>query len=194
MTQKPTFFYGWVIVQITVISMTIIYGVRHSFSIFFVDILKEFEWGRGSTAFMFSLNILTYGLLAPVAGSLADRWNPRKLMILGCVLIALATGACSLAKELWHFYVLFGILLPVGMVLAGWPIFAPAITNWFVERRGMALGIAVMGTGSQLYYRHVYRFPDIAARMALGLYYLGSDGGWDRVTYNRIFFPPPPPT
>jgi len=146
-SRRPALFYGWVIVAVTVIGMLIIYGVRHSFSVFFVDILDEFGWSRGNTAIMFSLNVLIYGLLAPVAGSLGDRWKPRRIMPLGAALLGLATAGCGLANELWHFYVLFGILMPVGTVFTGWPLFAPAISNWFVRRRATGLGIGLIGGG-----------------------------------------------
>ena len=80
MFNGSRFFYGWVVVGISLTSMPLIYGLRHSFSVFFPYILHEFGWNRGSTTIMFSLNNLVYGLLAPVAGSLGDRWKPEKVM------------------------------------------------------------------------------------------------------------------
>ena len=98
MDKKPLFFYGWVIV-----GMILVYGTRHSFSVFFPPILEEFGWSRGSTAFMLSLNILVYGLMAPIAGSLYDRWKPHRLILIGATLLGLTTAGCAYASELWHF-------------------------------------------------------------------------------------------
>lgn len=145
--KKSRLFYGWVILAVTIVTMIVAYGIRHSFSVFFPPILDEFGWQRGSTAFMFSLSILVYGLVAPVAGSVVDRWNPRRVMPLGALLLALATAGCALAKELWHFYLLFGLLVPAGNALTGWPALAPALANWFSSRRGMVMGIATVGSG-----------------------------------------------
>jgi len=168
-TRRPRFFYGWVIVGITIVVMTLAYGVRHSFSVFFPSILDEFGWSRGSTALMLSLSLLTYGILAPVAGSLADRWKPRKLVLIGVTILGLATASCSLASELWHFYLLFGILVPIGISCCGWPLLAPALANWFAKRRGLAAGLGQIGAGlsfsygmyaeffiSRLGWRHAY--------------------------------------
>jgi MFS family permease len=152
MVERPRFFYGWVIVGTSLASMTLIYGIRHSFSVFFPPILDEFGWTRGSTAIMLSLNVLTYGICAPVAGSLGDRWRARSVMLSGIIILGLTTAGCSLAHQLWHFYLLFGILVPMGMALSGWPLFTPALTNWFAKRRGLVLGLGQMGGGLSFVY------------------------------------------
>lgn len=145
-------FYGWVIVAITVVGLTLIYGIRHSFSVFFPSILDEFGWARGSTAIMLSLNILIYGLLAPVAGSLGDRWKPTRIMPIGITVLALATAGCAFAHELWHFYLLFGVLMPIGTAFSGWPLLAPALANWFTKRRGLAISLGQTGGGLSFAY------------------------------------------
>jgi MFS family permease len=147
MIRRLPFFYGWFLVCITVVSMTLIYGVRHSFSVFFPPILDEFGWSRGSTAAMLSLSILIYGFMAPLAGNLGDRWKPRQVMPIGVVLLGLSTAGCALAGKLWHFYLLFGILGPIGTAFSGWPLFGPALSNWFAKRRGVVIGIGQMGGG-----------------------------------------------
>ncbi len=167
--RDSRFSYAWVIVGIIVISMTLIYGIRHSFAVFFPSILEEFGWGRGSTAFMLSLNLLVYGCLAPLAGSLGDRWKPQRVMPIGLVILGLATVGCAFSSELWHFYLLLGFVAAIGMSFAGWPLLGPALANWFVRKRGLAMGLAQTGAGlsftyglyaefaiSQLGWRHAY--------------------------------------
>jgi len=152
MFKCPNFFYGWVIVTISLISMTLIYGMRHSFSVFFPFILDEFGWGRGSTALMFSLNIVIYGFLAPLAGSLGGRWKPRRVMLVGVLLLGFSTALCGFAQKLFHFYLLFGILMPIGTACCGWPLLGPALANWFVKRRGLVIGLGHMGGGLSFIY------------------------------------------
>jgi MFS family permease len=150
--RKPGLFYGWKIVGTGILGMILVYGIRHSFAVFFTPILDEFHWSRGNIAIMMSLNICAYGFLAPVAGILADRWRARVLMPLGIAILGAATAGCAWAGELWHFYVLFGLLMPLGNALAGWPIIAPALMNWFVRRRGLVMGIGQMGGGLSFTY------------------------------------------
>jgi len=152
MSRTPPIFYGWHLVAICVISMILIYGIRHSFAVFFSPILEEFRWSRGDIAMMMSLNILIYGFLAPLAGALADRWRARVLLPAGVIVLGIATAGCALATRLWHFYVLFGVLMSVGSAFSGWPIFAPALMNWFAKRRGLVMGLGQMGGGLSFVY------------------------------------------
>ncbi len=150
--RKPLFFYGWVIVGIATVGMILIYGIRHSFAVFFPPILEEFGWSRGSTALMLSLNLLVYGLTAPIAGSLCDRWKPHRLILIGAAVLGLATAGCAFARELWHFYLLFGVLIPVGTACSGTPLLMPTLANWFAKRRGMVIGLAQAGGGLSFTY------------------------------------------
>jgi MFS family permease len=101
---------------------------------------------------MLSLNILIYGLLAPVAGSLGDRWKPTRVMPIGITILALATAGCAFARELWQFYLLFGVLMPIGTAFGGWPVLAPALANWFTKRRGLAISLGQTGGGLSFAY------------------------------------------
>ncbi len=152
MVRKPRFFYGWYLVGITVASMMLVYGVRNSFSVLFSPILDDFGWYRGSTAIMLSLNILIYGLSAPLAGLLIDRWKPRAVAILGILLLTLATALCYFASELWHFYLLFGVLAPIGTAFCGAPVLSPSLMNWFGKRRGLAISLGQIGGGLSFAY------------------------------------------
>lgn len=96
---------------------------------------------------MLSLNVLVYGFMAPVAGFLSGRFPPRITMPMGVLMLALATAGCAFASELSHFYILFGILMPLGTAFCAWPIYAPALMNWFYRKRGLVLGCAQVGGG-----------------------------------------------
>jgi MFS family permease len=144
--------YGWIIISICLVTMTLIYGIRHSFSVFFPPILGEFGWSRGGTAFMFSLHLLSYGLTAPVAGNLGDRWKPKIVMYTGITVIVLSTAACAVANQLWQFYLLYGFLIPAGTSFCGWPLWSPTLSNWFPGRRGLAMALGQMGAGLSFTY------------------------------------------
>jgi len=101
---------------------------------------------------MLSLNILIYGFTAPFAGFLVDRWKPRKVLPIGVMILSFTTAFCAFATELWHFYIFFGFLVPIGIALSGWPVLAPTIANWFTKKRGLALGIGGMGAGISYVY------------------------------------------
>ncbi len=152
MISRPRFFYGWYLVGLMVVGMMLAYGIRNAFSVFFDPILDEFQWYRGATAIMLSLNILVYGLTAPVAGSLVDRWKPRKVVFIGIFTLSLATFCCAFASQLWHFYLLFGILAPIGTAFCAAPALNPTLMNWFAKKRGLAIGLGQIGGGLSFAY------------------------------------------
>ena len=144
---KKSLYYGWVIVAIGFAAMAVAYGVRNSFCVFYVAILKEFGWSRASTAGIFSINVIVYGVSSPFAGFLVDRFGPRKVLSIGVILLALGTALCSQVSALWHFYLLFGITIAIGTSLIGFPANAAVLSNWFIRKRGAAFGIFTAGFG-----------------------------------------------
>lgn len=138
---KSPFYYGWIIVAIGFAAMAVAYGVRSSFSVFYVAILEEFGWSRANTAAIFSINVIVYGISSPFAGFLVDRFGPRRILSIGVVLLALGTVLCSQASALWHFYLLFGVTIAVATSLVGFPANVAVLSNWFIRKRGTAFGI-----------------------------------------------------
>jgi MFS family permease len=152
--RKSPFFYGWVVVSICFLTVAISYGIRYSFPVFYASILSEFGWSRADTALIFSINIIVYGISAPIAGVAVDRLGPRKFMTMGAILLAVATAACSLTHQIWHFYVLFGVLASFGICATGNVPNATLVSHWFVKRRGTAFGI--FNTGFAVAYAMAY--------------------------------------
>ncbi len=145
--NSSPFFYGWVVVAICFVTVAISYGIRYSFSVFYAPILQEFGRSRAETALIFSINVIIYGLSAPIVGAAVDRLGPRKLMVGGAVILGIAVAACSQAQQIWHFYLLFGLLASFGICATGYVPNTVLVSRWFVQRRGTALGIFLAGFG-----------------------------------------------
>lgn len=139
------FYYGWVIVGAALVTMLVAYGIWWSFSMFYVQILKEFGWSRGGTATIFTVGSIVYGFGSLAAGALVDRFGPRVVFPFACALIAIGCLICSLAKELWHFYAAYGVFMGLGVICVGFVPMTVVLSNWFVKRRGAALGVALIG-------------------------------------------------
>jgi sugar phosphate permease len=140
-------FYGWYITVAGLISYTLGYGARYSFSVIFPSLLDEFKWPRDITAAMLSVHILVYGMIAPVAGFLVDRTGPRKTMVSGAGLLSAGLALSRWGSEPWHFYLSFGVLSGAGLCLMGSVPFTTVIRNWFESRRGLALSLMFFGSG-----------------------------------------------
>ncbi|MBI4334380.1 MAG: MFS transporter [Chloroflexi bacterium] len=137
---KPPLFYGWVVVAICFVTVAVSFGIRYSFPVFYRSILDEFGWPRAETALIFSINTIVYGVTAPVVGLAVDRFGPGRFMAAGAALLAVATASLSLAGQVWHFYLIFGILVSLGASVTGNVPNTTLVSHWFIKRRGAALG------------------------------------------------------
>ena len=120
-------------------------GSRFSFGIFLKPVTEEFDWTRGSLAGAIAIAGLATGALRPVAGILADRYDPKTVAATGVVIGGLALAGMSAVQELWHAYALF-IVMGIGFTLASPGAVAKIVGAWFTRRRALAMSIA--GSGS----------------------------------------------
>jgi MFS family permease len=110
-----------------------------------VSMLKEFGWSRAGTAAIFTIGSIVYGFCSLPAGALIDRVGPRKLLPAAAALVAGGCLISSASTEKWHFYVSYGAFMGIGTICMGYVPISALISNWFAQRRGKALGIALVG-------------------------------------------------
>jgi len=151
-------FYGWVVLGAAFITLILGFTIRNTFSVFYPAIVEEFGWGRGNTALMFSIAILVYGLAAPMAGGLVDRFKPRLVLPVGAGIMGGGIILCSLATSQWQFYLLYGVVAAIGFSLVGWTPVTAIISNWFVKKRGLVFGILGAGFGGSLVAASIAQF------------------------------------
>jgi MFS family permease len=145
--MRLPFFYGWIIIAVTFVTMAIGVNARTSFSLFFPPILDEFGWERGVTAGAFSFGFLVSAAVSPLIGRTMDRFGPRIVMELGVALMAAGLLLAPLTTQPWHLYLTIGVLVGAGSICLGYSGQSLFLTNWFVRRRGLAIGLAFAGVG-----------------------------------------------
>src|ERR1700710_2149611 len=143
--MRLPFFYGWIIVAVTFVTMAIGVTARTSFSLLFPPIIEEFNWERGVTAGAFSFGFLVSAIVSPLIGRMMDRFGPRAVMELGVVLMGGGLLLAPLTTQPWHLYLTIGVLVGGGSVWLGYSGQSLFLPNWFVRRRGLAMGIAFAG-------------------------------------------------
>lgn len=114
---------------------------------------EEFDWSRGTIAFAVSVNLALYGLTAPFAAALMDRFGVRRVVALALSVIAGGSVATVWMTAPWQLVLFWGVLMGLGsgsMAMA----FAATVTNrWFTARRGLVTGIlTAAGASGQLIF------------------------------------------
>ena len=145
--RKTDFFYGWIIVAVALVSMAFWLGIRSSFSVFYVALLEDFHWTRAGSAGVQSMALITYTVLAPLVGTLIDRFGPRRVVIPGILVLAFGLVLCSSIKSLNQFYLFYGVVMGAGITCIGIITYSAILAHWFEKKRGLASGIAVSGMG-----------------------------------------------
>ncbi|MFC2038184.1 MFS transporter [Chloroflexota bacterium] len=140
-------FFGWWIVLSGCILQALNSGLlSQGFTVYFLPLQAEFGWSRTLLSSGFSLSNIENGILSPFVGWLADRYGPRRLALIGVVLLGSGFILLSTVHSIVTFFLSFA-LIAAGASLAGYLPISVAVLNWFVRRRSMALGIASAGHG-----------------------------------------------
>lgn len=98
----------------------------------------------------FTIFFLLTGLAAPLAGSLVDRYGVRGVISVGAFVAGIGFASLNLMQNLWHFYIAF-FFVGAGMAALGQVPASAMVSNWFVKRRGTAIGIMSTGIGAGIF-------------------------------------------
>ena len=139
---------AWIVAGITFGTLFATAGFRSAPSVLILPLEEDFGWRRDVISLAVAINVLLYGLTAPFAAALMERFTVRKVVM--AALTTVGTGALLTIwmSQSWHLMLLWGVVVGVGtgsMAL----VFAATIANrWFVKRRGLVIGILTAAAAS----------------------------------------------
>jgi MFS family permease len=140
-------YYPWVVIAIAFLTVGVAFGARNAFAVFLVAVIEEFHWSRGLASGALMLGSAMWTLAAPVIGMLLDRLGPRVVLPGGAIIMALGFVVSGLAHTVAEFYLGMGIFMGVGFAALTMTSQATFLANWFIRKRGMAIGTAASGIG-----------------------------------------------
>jgi MFS family permease len=132
----PRFFYGYIVVITTFIIMVVLWGAYSVYGIFFNPLISEFGWARAVTSGAFSLSMILSGVIGMVMGGLTDRFGPRIIMTLSCLLFGLGHLLMSQVSTLWQLYLYYGVIIGVGMG-GSWVPLLSLVARWFLGEEAL---------------------------------------------------------
>ena len=135
------FYYGWLVISLCFVTTLTSAGVRSSPSVLIHPLEAEFGWSRTMIASAVSMNLLLFGIAAPVSGFLIDRVGPRLVMMGSLMMLILGVSGTMAMTEFWQFFLVWGIIVGIGAGGVGSVLTATVGNRWFVAKRGLALGI-----------------------------------------------------
>ncbi|CAN1645153.1 AraJ Arabinose efflux permease [Candidatus Nanopelagicaceae bacterium] len=139
---------GWIAVTVTFFTLMASAGYRSAPSVLIVPLEEAFGWSRSQISAAVSINVLLFGLVAPFAAALMERFTVRKVVMSALALVSLSATSTIFMTQPWHLWALWGIGVGVGagsMAL----VFAATIANrWFIARKGIVVGALTAATAS----------------------------------------------
>lgn len=143
--RRPGLFYGWIVVAIVTFVLASSAGARFSFGVFLKPIADAHGWERAALSLAITINLVLGGLMQPGAGWVVDRLGGRLVGTAGVATLGLSFVLLSAADQLWHFYLLYGVLGALGVAATSTVISAKLVGAWFVARRSTALSFSSSG-------------------------------------------------
>ncbi|WP_017571455.1 MFS transporter [Nocardiopsis halotolerans] len=101
----------------------------------------EYGWSRGMIGTAASVNMVVYGLIAPFAAALMDRFGIRRVALAALGTIVVGAGLTTVMTTSWQLTLYWGLLIGAGTGSLAMTFAATVTNNWFVERRGLVIGV-----------------------------------------------------
>tara|TARA_R110002094_G_scaffold61441_6_gene72020 strand:- start:2427 stop:3632 length:1206 start_codon:yes stop_codon:yes gene_type:complete len=140
-------FYGWWLVGVAFLVLMVSNGsIMYSYSVVAVPLGEAFNASRMTMMLGMTGMTLAGGLISPFLGGLIDRGSLRGMMLLGALGLALGYVLLSVTTASWQVPLVYAGLMVLGINLLGPLTTSTLLARWFSRRRGMALGVAAVGT------------------------------------------------
>jgi MFS family permease len=145
---KPKFFYGWYIVSVGFLAnVASSFALASTMSIFLKPLTADLGISRGVFSLLRSGEGIIAACVAPLVGTLVDRYGGRWLMVIGTAVVAIGYFLLSRISSFAEFAGIRLTLVTLGDVMMGYMVVNVIIAQWFVRHRGRAMAIASMGVG-----------------------------------------------
>jgi sugar phosphate permease len=164
--------YGWVMVAATFLTALVSAGAVGAPGVFILPLQQEFGWTTAQISSALSIRLLLFGLMAPFAAALLNRFGLRNVTLVALLIVVSALVLSLGMTQVWQLMLLWGVVVGFGTGMTALVLGATVAARWFNVRRGLAVGIltASSATGQLVFLPLLAALTDhFGWRTALGL-------------------------
>lgn len=145
--------WAWVVATVSFVAILGAAGFRSIPGVMMNPLHHEFGWTHGTVGLAMSVNMMLYGLTAPFAAALMDRFGVRPVLTASLLMIATGSALSITMTASWQLVVLWGVLVGIGTGSISMGFVATIATRWFEQRRGLVTGVltAASATGQLIF-------------------------------------------
>jgi predicted MFS family arabinose efflux permease len=160
---------------VTFVTLAITAGFRSASSVLIIPLEEAFGWGREQVSLAVAINVLIYGLVAPFAAALMERFGIRRVVMSALLSVSVGAGLTIFMNAPWQLMLLWGFVVGASTGSLALVFAATVANRWFVERRGIVIGVltASSATGQLIF------LP--------GLSHIAEVNGWKSVSLTITF-------
>ncbi|WP_315812315.1 MFS transporter [Bradyrhizobium sp. SZCCHNR2028] len=170
--ERRNIHYGWIMVAVTFFTALVSAGTVGAPGVFIVPLQQEFGWSTAEISSALSIRFVLFGLMAPFAAALLNRYGLRNITLLAQLIVVTALLSSLAMTHVWHLVLLWGVVIGIGTGMTALVLGATIATRWFVARRGLVVGIltASVATGQLVFLPLLASLTErLGWRVALGL-------------------------
>jgi MFS family permease len=153
---------AWLVALVTLGALIAAAGFRSSTGALLEPLEEDFGWSRATTSGAVSLNLVVYGLTAPFAAALMERFGIRKVVAASLTLVAIGSGLTLVMTSAWQLWLLWGFAVGIGTGALALVFGAIVANRWFVSHRGLVIGVfsAASSTGQLVFLPTIAHLAD----------------------------------
>ncbi len=148
----------WIVAVGAGFLVNLMLGIVYAWSVFVKPLMAEFGWTKTMTTLPFTVFLAVFALMMVPAGRLQDKQGPRKIAMIGGVLMGLGLILASFVTSMrsnWWLILTYGVVSGAGCGF-GYATPIPCVRKWFPDKPGLTVGLVVMGFGlSALFFAPV---------------------------------------
>jgi predicted MFS family arabinose efflux permease len=142
---RPRLHRAWLVAAVSFVALIGAAGFRATPGALIDPLREDFGWSRGTISFAVSVNLLLFGLTAPFAAALMNRFGIRRVVACALLLVSAGSGLTVFMQSSWQLVLLWGVLVGLGTGSMALAFVATVTGRWFVQRRGLVTGILTAG-------------------------------------------------
>ncbi|MEV0727667.1 MFS transporter [Polymorphospora sp. NPDC050346] len=136
---------AWIVAVVAFVALVGAAGFRATPAVLLHPLHAEFRWPLATISAAVSINLLLYGLTAPFAAALMDRFGIRRVVSYALLMVAAGSGLTVFMTASWQLILCWGVLVGLGTGSMALAFVATVTGRWFVKRRGLVTGVLTAG-------------------------------------------------
>jgi MFS family permease len=139
---------AWFAAGVTFLTLVATAGFRSAPSVLVIPLEKSFSWSRDDISLAIAINVLLFGLTAPFAAALMERFGIRRVVMTALTTVGIGAYSTIFMTKPWHLIGLWGVVVGVGTGSMALVFAATIVNRWFVKSRGLVIGVLTAATAT----------------------------------------------